>query len=483
MKYFSVHTNASGMALVLLIFIMLIAALISVVALSLLSQGVMSGLWSSDSVEAFAIAVGGKEWYLQQLAGDTDWSNESSQTDIPLGSGTFDITINSTSSKTVDFTVTGKVSGYHNQITQREVSIIADRKPKAAKFAIFWQQDGPGTRLNFNNSGSGTDVSGDFWSVGSSRINSSSEVTNGLVYYGQGEAVTGSGSYSTQAVAPPFPAMPAVNTATYDTLMADYDSDISGNGNPWQSGTINLTGNTLRFQDFRTRNNLVITGYGRIVASRDVLLHYTGGSGAQSLTITPQGGTGIIEIIAGRNFRINTNGGNRSVTINPGVRMYARNAPGTNKLFDIRESSTTSISGALIMARRRLFVRNGASITNSTLYLDYANSATRNRLQIQGSGTTVTGTAISQGRDNNLALAIRSGASFTGLAYQYGSATQGRARVDGNATITGALLVRQFRNTTLGPATITYNESAMLAAMPDGFPGAATMRAESWDDN
>ena len=92
---------------------------------------------------------------------------------------------------------------------------------------------------------------------------------------------------------------------------------------------------------------------------------------------------------------------------------------------------------------------------------------------------------LSQGRDNSYGLTIRSGASFTGLAYQYASSTEGGARIDNNGTtITGSLMVRQLRSSRLGPdITITYSEAAILSAIPDGFPGVATERSESWDDN
>lgn len=160
--------------------------------------------------------------------------------------------------------------------------------------------------------------------------------------------------------------------------------------------------------------------------------------------------------------------------------MYAQN-PASNRYFQISESTSTTINSALIMARQRLMVGDGAAVTNSILYLDYSSASSNNYLQITDAGTTISGAVISEGREDN-ALDIRSNATVTGLAYQYGSATEGQARVDGGSTITGALLARQFRNNQLGPATITYSFASLLSALPSGFPGGVMTDIESWND-
>jgi len=173
-----------GVALILMIFLVLACSLVALVAFSLLTQGTESSLGFSGGVEAFAAVEGGRDWYLEKLASDSDWTDETDQTGIELGSGTFDITINSASANNVSFTVTGKVSGYSGQIIQRQISSTAKKTPKACLFAVFWQLDGPSARLDFSTTGSGTQIVGDYWSVGSSRINTPCSVTGGKVYYG-----------------------------------------------------------------------------------------------------------------------------------------------------------------------------------------------------------------------------------------------------------------------------------------------------------
>jgi len=168
------------------------------------------------------------------------------------------------------------------------------------------------------------------------------------------------------------------------------------------------------------------------------------------------------------------------VTLNPNCYLYSRNPGGTNDLLRIRNDDT-SIDQAVIIAGRRLIVQGSADITDSTLYVDYASSSGNNRLQIEDSGTTVTGAVISRGRESP-SLRINSGASVTGFLYQYGDASDGRCQINGNSTVTGVVMTRQFHNNSLGPATITHSLASALSYMPQGLNGVV-VESGSWDDN
>lgn len=475
--------QAVGQALIAAILIMVVLSLFGVVAVSLLStQTGQSAVGLSESARALYLAHAGLEWHMQQLADDTDWTDQATPVTQNLGAGSFTVALSNITAASMDIISTGRVVGADGRNRERWVSATLKKAFPGSRFAVFWQLDGPGARLNFTNTGGGTHIAGDFWSVGSCNLGSNSDVTNGWIYYGAGESVSGAGSYTAQVVELPFPAMPTFDASSYDTLMAGYDTDIANNSSTdtaYQSGTITLTGNTLEFQDFRTRNDLTITGYGKIVANRDVLLHSSSGSGSQTLTITPSGGA--IEILAGRNFTISTSGGNRTVIINSGTRLYAQNPAAANS-FQINESTVTTIEGALLLARRRLVIQGDATVTNSTAYVDYnTSSTTNNYLQITGSGTTVSGAVISRGRIDP-SLRINSAAQVTGLVYQYGSTTEGMAQVNGASTVTGAFLCRQFYNNSLGPATFTGNISSLPSPLPNGFEAFEVyVEPNSWD--
>lgn len=480
----------------LLVFLLVACSLVAIVAFSLLAQGTTSGQGLSESIQAYAIAIGGKEWYLQQLADVVnDWTNEVGKNYMKyLGSGedNFDISVIEASANSVSFIITGKVPGYLNQTVRRQISLTAKKLPKACRFAIFWQEDGPGDRLNLFKKGGGTKIYGNFWSRGSTQIDKPSEVTDGQIYYGSGETVAGTGTFTSQELQPRFPNMPVIDATSYEDLMNQYDSLIDANTStdtlPPPEPGFNLAGERL-YWNFQTEGNLTITGYGRIIAKNDVLLHNTGGGKRkQTLIITPDPGK-TIEIMAGKNFIISNTRGKREIIINPGTILYARNNIDSDSLFQIMQSNPTNITEALVLARRRLMVTDGASITNSTLYVDYHNTlSTNNLLQISGSGTTVKGAVISRGRAEP-SLQINDAASVSGFIYQYGSSManptlgEGQAQIDGGSTIIGSLLARQFNSDSLGPATITYDLSEVLSALPQGFSGYVMTEPNSWDDN
>jgi hypothetical protein len=77
--------------------------------------------------------------------------------------------------------------------------------------------------------------------VGSSLIDAPCAVTNGLLYYGAGETISGTGTYSIQEVQPSFPAMPSLDTAYYDSLMADWNARINDADSNISAGAGNLT--------------------------------------------------------------------------------------------------------------------------------------------------------------------------------------------------------------------------------------------------
>jgi type II secretory pathway component PulK len=166
-----------GVALIMMILILVMGALFAMTAFPLLSQGVITGADYLQNIQAHAIAIGAKEWYLQQLSFDSDWSDNTDLSNIPLGMGAFDIDIISAAQSQLSFIATGRATGYNNQAVQKKVSITVEMLPKAAAFALYWGRD-TGSMFRIRNS---TSVIGDFWSRGDTQIQSSSSVS-GISY-------------------------------------------------------------------------------------------------------------------------------------------------------------------------------------------------------------------------------------------------------------------------------------------------------------
>jgi len=564
--------NQDAQALIAAIAIMLVLALFSIVAMSLVgAQTSQTATGLVESTQAFYLAHAGLEWYMQQLAGDDDWSDETAPAAQSLGPGTFEISLSNHSTDSIDVKSTGKVMGPDTRNRERWISATIKRK-LPVDYAVFWQDDGPGYQLIFSNSGSGTDVVGDMWSRGSAYIGSNSSIANGKIYYAQGETISGSGSYTAQVVEPPFPQILTLDTTYYDDLMTDWNSRIDAANSSISSGrrdltlhsnvdwtgqnisqrdidtngfditgtnftvacrsfnlennseidsnasnfTINCSGdfsmagnsrinandyrincsnnflmsgtstiNSSDFElyiddDFDSNGTVSIAGYGYIVCSNDgqINLHSTTGDSG-TFTAAPSGGS--IYFLSGDSMTVNSTQSDTDVILNSGCFLYSRNPSGTSDVLTIRNEDTT-MDSATIIAERRIIVEDGADITDSVLYVDYASSSTNNELYITDNSTTVTGAVISRGAASP-ALRINNSASITGLVYQYnGIGASGRTQVNGGSTITGALLVRQFYNDSFGPATVTYDEDSLPSPLPEGFPKSGVeIESGTWD--
>lgn len=497
-------SNKKAVSLIAAIGIMLIISVLSAVMASMLgvtSRGALDYLRSS---QAFSIAQGGLNWYMKQLVDTVNWTTTTNQTNVPLGSGTFDVALSnkaspytdSTTNTRMDISVTGKITGTDNVTIQRAMSQRVFKLPSAIKFALFWGRDV--ANLSFTN----TAVSGDFWSIGTTSISAGSAVTNGSAYRPTTEDITGAGTY-TEVNVGAFPyfsnfsgstvshSTPSFNTAYYTALISDYNSreaacttstDIN------QNTSVVLTGNTLCCRDFNTNGTITISGNGYIVANRDLLLH-TDLADAGTLTFSPSGGS--IVLIAGRDILINSTQADTPVIMNSGVRMYSKSDGITTGEITIR-NDTTNINGALILSARGIIINNSANITNSTLFLNDPGNATNNVLTITSAGTSV-GTilgpcnVISTGRGTPT-LQITTTASVTGLIYQRDTNNLGRVSISGSdnanrVSIRGCVIANAFSGNNISNANITYDPTVIPDPPPEGFDGFAAKKANSWSGN
>lgn len=511
MKNSNKLVKKNGVILVAAMAIMLIVAVMCVVLASMLGVTARGSLDYWRSTQAFALAQGGLNWYMEQLANTADWDTTVNQSGISLNPGTFDVVLSNkaspqsdaTTATRMDIAVTGKMTGSDGQIVQRTMSQRVWKLPSASKFALYWGRR-TGTTLTLTN----VAIDGDYWSIGTTAIPAGSAVTDGSAYYPTTENITGAGTYTKVNVGA-FPyfsgftgststySTPAINSAYYTGLMTNYNSIISACSSSStinQNANLTLTGNTVCCRTFNTNTTgsgtVTISGNGIIVANRDIFLNTTNTNG-RNLVITPSGGD--ILILAGRTLQVNTGTtGTHSVTISSGARMYSESLSANTQLLDVQNPLTT-IDGALLIADRRIQVRNGADITGSTLFVDQASSATNNVLTVTSSGTVVGSAAkpcslisIAQGSP---ALAITTSPSVVGFVYQKNAtAATGFTNIAGTssaarASITGTVIANQFTGNAISNANITYDPTAIPNPPPEGFDGFATKDPNSWSGN
>lgn len=446
----------------------------------LLGTGSRASVDSLRCAQAFGTAQGGLNWYMMRLAGISDWSAQTNQAGISLGPGTFDITINSRTASTINFTVTGKVSGTDGVTIQRVMTQSARKAPRGAGFAVFWGRD-TGAFFQLRNS---TVINGDLWSRGTTEVLNGNTI-NGTAYRPDTEDITGAGTYTEESVASPYPSMPAITATYYTGLIATYDAMIAGAGTVNQDTDLALAGTTITCQDFNTNttpaSNVTISGNGYIIASRDINLNTAGGSG-RGLTVSPSGGN--IVFIAARNININTGGGSNSVTINPNARFYCR-CNGNNRLITVNNNNT-NIDGVLMLGNRRIVIQNSANLTNSTLFVNYPGSDTNNYLQATDAGTSVGTTAgpcsLISVSPRDPGLIINNNASVAGLVYHHDAADTGYTQIN-TATITGSVISNQYTNDRITAATITYDLAAIPDPPPEGIDVSAVKGPDSWSGN
>ncbi|MBI4431277.1 MAG: hypothetical protein HY587_06170 [Candidatus Omnitrophica bacterium] len=479
----------SGMSLIAIIVLLLFIGMAAVVSSSLVGTGNIGGANVVQSAQALAAAHAGKEWYLEQIQGDPDWTtNEAALTNNALGTGFFDISVASRIPTRIIFTSTGRVINPEGLTVRRRMTVTARKLPPAFQFALF---EGSNTGVQFDIPdvvGNTCVITGDSWFRGSDVNLRAGSTHNGIIYVPNSALVTGcSGSCSAKSVPPPLLTMPVISTTPYTSLMDSYDTTIGSStcaGTTTQSVNLTLTGNTITSCNFTTSGAITISGTGTIVARQNLNLH-TGAAG--SLTVTPAGGD--IRFLAGRNLTVGTT---VPVTLNkealgPGVcRLYSRAGnsaatPGgnTGQLVDII-GANTQIHGAHIYARRRIQIRAGSDVDQaSVLFIWRADSNTNNQIIITATGSTVNGSVLSMGR-NNPNLQIISGASVTGLVYSFDTGNNGRIALN-NCTITGSVVADRYLGDDIRRATITYSPASFPDPLPEGFDGFVMKEPDSWD--
>lgn len=431
----------------------IIAAIIFIVLISILALSLASMLGTSSrgsvdhlrSAQALVIAQGGLNWYMRYLADLSDWTTATSQSNVALGQGTFDVAISSQSQTSITFTVTGEVPGSAGVTIQRTMTQSALQLPSAALFGIFWG------RNNGNLTASGNTINADMWSVGNANFTGST--FNGTVYHPSGTTITNA---TEQVVSTPVPSMPVISTTPYTNLEATWNSYIpTGNVGQTSGSDITLSSNQTWTGSITSYRNITTNGYditcnGCTISAMNLymtgdsifqgtnptvnlrqnfrmsntsslnatnfairlnsqfLTNYTNPStnsiqgsgsvgsnlnnaaaislgsvltGTRILTVTPSGGS--ITFASGRGIAI-TSG--TSTTLNSGVNLYSN---GLNSQRIYINNANTTLSGATIFGNRAIIVQSGADVLNSTLFVDYPGSTTNNVLTITGSGTLV----------------------------------------------------------------------------------------------
>jgi len=134
-------TDNKGISVAGVIAIMLILSLLGIVGVSLLGSTSSLGLDYMQSQQVFYIAEAGREWYIEQIQADNNWSDNASSGDKGpknFANGSFTITVSDCQTDSLDMVSTAVLTGYENQALQRVVSCHVERGiPDAFNYALY----------------------------------------------------------------------------------------------------------------------------------------------------------------------------------------------------------------------------------------------------------------------------------------------------------------------------------------------------------
>lgn len=355
-------SNPRGFALLGVIALMVLVGLFSAVGASLVASSLGAQTHQMDSLRALALAEAGKEWFLEELRGDTDWSDQTAKT-RSFGGGSFEIAVLSASVDNLRFRATGvQPSGFTGQDIRRQLTLEARRGMSPFfNFSFFQGQDSGDLTIQ------SSQLTGDLWSRGTI-IGSSDSFFNGVIYVPTGEEAQGAGvSMKVKIAGPPYPELPIFDPAEHRTKMNGFDALLNANSSiiskSISSGTYTVSG-VQNFSSFRTTGAVTITGSGTIVVRSDVLLN-TALTGP--LRVSPSPG-GKITIIAGGTISVG-NSANPPAGFNglfheiSGVTLYsaARNSS-TNRIYIA--GPATKLSDSELYSRRYIRFQDTGSARN-----------------------------------------------------------------------------------------------------------------------
>ena len=535
---------------VLAMLLMLILSAAGLIVISLLGRStIMSASGVLNSKKAQHIARAGMNWYIRTILQDPanqDWSllDPGSPEVRAFGSGIiYVIPANDQATRNkIDILAGGLVPGEQRNYTHVITCTVRKLPSVFSSFAYYLGEDRGNTHHLYDTN----TVNGDTWTAANEIVFQSTVNGTGYVAQGNTLSITSGSVGNIIEVDNPPDHIPAITNDIYrdrmDVLSSQMDTydataDWSGVVDEVRTTDLNLTvEGPLVYNNFTARNNIKITGSGRITAAGNINLA-TSILGL-GVTVEPDPG-GVIELFAQGNIlcgdagpcNINGTGGN--------VILYSRsqNGAGPTNSFVRFIWFTAQVNGALILARRRILVQFGADISNSELYVDdfpgaattnvidvngagtnidnsslmserwlrintgadvsnselyvansYLGNAENNYLQVSGAGTTADGVLISLSPRADEGMAINGGATISGLIYYGGTSDMELVA----STVNGSLATTQFSwywATSNCSALNTINfdldevyDAADLLGNSDIFDGYASIEPDSWQE-
>lgn len=319
--------NKNGVSIVATIGIMLILSVLAMAGVSLLGSASGLGMDYMQAQQAFYIAEAGKEWYLEQLQDDSDWSNNTNELPKAFGGGSFTITVSNASQNAINVISNGSLTGYESQPVQRviEAGITRQALAEGYNYAIYAggkidtnntenlningntkenQTDFPSVDYSYYQSIASHVISGNYtftagtysgiWYVDGNVSIDSAVTLNGTIVTTGNINMTGSDNIVVTAT-PPYPALVAEGNFLFQNA-----SNITVAGLIYVGA--NMSGNFLsqRAENINFTGTILIKGNFNLQGSKDVTITYDPSIlGNPPPGFSGGGGTGAVMTSAG----------------------------------------------------------------------------------------------------------------------------------------------------------------------------------------
>lgn len=290
-----VKNNDRGFSLVIIVFIILITAVVTVTGYSFLIVQEMrfSGIEANDE-KALYIAEAGIERAMEYLEGDTDWSDNNGTGVINenFGDGSYSVDLSSGTRTSIVVTSEATVDSGPRQV-KRKIRQKIRRLPEAFNYALFWEGGGSlvinkgNVVINGGDAFTKDTISSDSpGTISVTEGGTPSATSGGFVY--TTTSWTAGGTYTEATKPNDEPSYPSLDTTFYDNLITTAEAQPIGD--LIQTGGSYSVSGTTYVNGVVTFSGVTVTGSGTLVATGNISIQ-------SSTTVTPNSG-GFIRLVS-----------------------------------------------------------------------------------------------------------------------------------------------------------------------------------------
>jgi len=452
--------NRNGFTVLATVFIMLVLGLTAMFVGSLYRQDALFAVRNFHSLRAFFVAEAMLSRLTKILESDSDWS-DNGPFSVSFAGGTAWGNYMTAEVQTAKVWLVATYEGETRKIVATISKEAGSGLPEAFNYAVFWENSaGTSAQLDVRNS---TSVVGDVVAKGNVRVRNGCSVTGGTIYVPPGYSVQvdAGATVSSWEVRSDLPSFPSIDYSYYDNLISSYEALLPAGGPDYSfgSGSYTLTGEVVTCNSLDLYGTFLIRGHGVVAANTNITLR-------GNVVVSPEGGS--IVFVARRNIFVRENATIKNTTAEADFATVFLSVQMPLWLYN----DNLEIYNTLAMSRNGIYINNNPYVgDNSVFYVPASNDY----IFIWGR-PSIEGSVISRGR-----LYIYGG-EFTGLVYCSSSWGTLLNLLPGAAYFHGALVSDRFRFDRIMNAAMAWDPTYLPPLPPGMSSGSPEVVTTSWEE-